>query len=395
MSSYGVTSLFSGCGGLDVGFRDGGFKIRAAYDSDSAAVKCYNSNHSPVAVEIDINQKASEIRRSNVILAGPPCQGFSTASGYKNDDPRKGLLTKTCRIAAEMKPALVVLENVASLSNQKNRSFLEAAITTLSDAGYHVEWDVFSADQFGVAQRRKRLFLVARSDNRPFNLLEMKDKSVFPKKTVRDVLSGLKAGQNCHDPGGKYVSEKCFLIAKNIGPGKKLSNVRGGPNSVHTWEIPEVFGRTNKVERKLLALIQKLRRTERRRSFGDADPVSLCRIDREFGKSSRSFLETLIEKEYLKKIDQYYDLRNTFNGKYRRLAWNDLSPTVDTRFGEIQLFVHPRSHRGMTVREAARIQGFSDDFHFDESPRISYRLIGNAVPPPMAYALAKFVRKLV
>ena len=86
----------------------------------------------------------------------------------------------------------------------------------------------------------------------------------------------------------------------------------------------------------------------------------------------------------------FYDLTNAFNGKFRRLKWDQPAPTVDTRFGQPRYFLHPDEDRGFSVREAARIQGFPDAYKFPSSDSIAFRLIGNAVPPPMANAIALF-----
>ena len=93
----------------------------------------------------------------------------------------------------------------------------------------------------------------------------------------------------------------------------------------------------------------------------------------------------------MRKQSRYYDLTHTFNGKYRRLRWDAPAYTVDTRFGDPIYFLHPDQQRGFSVREAARIQGFPDDFVFSGSRRTQEELLGNAVPPPLAKLLAEFL----
>ena len=87
------------------------------------------------------------------------------------------------------------------------------------------------------------------------------------------------------------------------------------------------------------------------------------------------------------------DLSHTFNGKYRRLSWDHPAPTVDTRFGDPKYYLHPEEQRGLSVREAARIQGFPDDFVFAGSKAAQFRMVGNAVPPPLAKQLAEAIRE--
>ncbi|HMG66240.1 MAG TPA: DNA cytosine methyltransferase, partial [Chitinophagaceae bacterium] len=88
-------------------------------------------------------------------------------------------------------------------------------------------------------------------------------------------------------------------------------------------------------------------------------------------------------------------LAHTFNGKYRRLCYTKVSPTVDTRFGNPKYFLHPEEHRAITVREAARIQGFPDNFIFKGNKAEQYRMIGNAVPPKMSHWLAAQLNKIL
>jgi DNA (cytosine-5)-methyltransferase 1 len=106
-------------------------------------------------------------------------------------------------------------------------------------------------------------------------------------------------------------------------------------------------------------------------------------------------VQSLIAKGYLRQVGQYIDLVHTYNGKFRRFRWDDIACTVDTRFGDPYLFLHPNEHRPFTVREAARIQGFSDSYVFAGSEVDQFRLIGNAVPPTMANAAAEIVNRIL
>jgi DNA (cytosine-5)-methyltransferase 1 len=182
------------------------------------------------------------------------------------------------------------------------------------------------------------------------------------------------------------------MIARRIKPGQKLCNVRLGRRSVHTWQIPEVYGPTTQDERRILEILVRTRRSCRTRLKGDADPVALSVIRSQGGARAAELLASLLSKGFVKKIGRRFDLANTFNGKFRRLELDRPSFTVDTRFGQPGCFLHPTEDRGFTVREAARIQGFPDSFRFFGDTRGQYRLIGNAVPPPMARFIARIVR---
>ena len=172
-----------------------------------------------------------------------------------------------------------------------------------------------------------------------------------------------------------------------------LASVRGGDRAIHTWDIPEIFGRTNATERLVLDAVQKLRRQIRRRDTGDADPVERRVLRAHLGFQPDDVVKSLVRKGYLRSDGKVIDLTQTFNGKYRRLAWDGVALTVDTRFGDPRYFVHPDEQRGFSFREAARIQGFPDTFKFEGSKRDRYRQIGNAVPPPIAKALAFAIKE--
>lgn len=376
-----------------MGFEWAGIQILSAYDTDPFAVSSYNHNLKKRALEQDVSSLASISPDLDLIIATPPCQGFSTAGGYRYDDPRNNLFLTSCNIISQSKPKVAVIENVAAITNRRNKPLLESGLKTLVQAGYHVELKVLACEEYGVPQRRKRAFVIARSEGRYF-CAEKLD-CYATKTTLEDVFSDLSSEMNAHDPKFLEKGTKHYKIARAIKSGGKLSNVRAGPLSVPTWEIPDVFGQTTKEEKLLLCTVRSLRRRNRKRKFGDADPVSLEEIQYEIGCKAQNLVSRLVDRGYLRKVGPLFDLTNTFNGKYRRLKLSDSSPTVDTRFGDHQLFLHPFEHRGLTIREAARIQGFPDDFLFFDKPRISFRLIGNAVPPPVARRVATFVRSLV
>ena len=389
-----VISLFSGCGGADLGFEQAGIRVSEAFDTDPVAVASYNCNVRNCAFERDVRSISVFPENIDILIATPPCQGFSTASGYRKEDDRNNLFLTACRAVEIAKSKVAVIENVAGIINRRNRPLLDQGIAFLRNAGYHVEIVVLPCDKHGVAQRRKRVFVIARSGGRSFVSDDLLRKtSEMPG--LKDIFGGLDAGINAHDPVFPVRDSRHERIARAIGPGQKLCNVRAGVNSVPTWDIPDVFGVTTEKERRLLESVRVLRRRIRKRDSGDFDPISVMDLNAELGFDAGSLVDGLLEKGYLREMGTCLDLANTFNGKYRRIDIEGVSPTVDTRFGDCALFLHPLENRGMTVREAARIQGFPDSFLFDGPSRHSFRLIGNAVPPPVAAHIAAFVRGLV
>lgn len=383
-------SLFCGCGGFDLGFIQAGYDCYSAFDIDPYAVETHSNNLNGIAKKCDLAIETPPLhllRKADVLLAGPPCQGFSTAGKRDLQDPRNSLLVRAGEIAVQAKPKVIIIENVLGVTVGPHKKYWDSLTYILRSGGYQTAEVVCNANEMGLGQIRRRKVLIAWNTKRHIQIA-FDNK---PYQSLRDVISGMDTTYN-HDPIHISKGSEIDIIASRIKPGHKLCNVRGGPRSVHTWDIPEVYGRTNKTERQILELLASLRRRHRERSFGDADPISAQCLARSAGHPVKSTLIELIKKGYVRNINGRYDLTHTFNGKFRRLDWNLPSHTVDTRFGDPRYFLHPDKNRGFTVREAARIQGFPDDFVFWGPDKAQYVLVGNAVPPPISMQLAEFVR---
>lgn len=383
-------SLFSGCGGLDLGFIKAGFEGRLSVDIDDVALSVHKENLNCPVQKLDLTHTDPELDSVgdiDVILAGSPCQGFSTAGNRRLDDPRNSLLLVVPRVAEKYKSKVIVAENVPGALCGAHRTYWDALCEHMSGLGYQTEVLHLNSADFGAAQHRRRIFLVAWRTPKmcTFTLPKVE------KATLRNVLVDLDGKPN-HFPVELKHGSSDLKIALRIGQGQKLTNARSGDRVVHTWDIPEVFGRTTSIERKVLNEVLKRRRQVRRRDFGDADPVCTSFLEKTFGSD---ILKKLVEKNYLRQIGSYHDLTGTFNGKFRRLHMDTQSRTVDTRFGDHRLFLHPIEHRAFTVREAARIQGFPDDFIFSGNTTQQFKMIGNAVPVPLAQGIADFVRTLI
>ncbi len=378
---------------MDLGFKNSGFNCINAFDSDKYAIDVHSINLTSQATLADLTNFdesiLSQVRMADVLIAGPPCQGFSTAGKNNPNDERNSHLKNVALIAADAKPKIVVIENVKGLLSKKNEFHFQSTISTLQDAGYQVSWELHNTADHGVAQNRNRVLILATLSSQYFELSPM----CKARRTLGDILDGVNS---LDTPSSKMLAEGSDdqKIAKRINPGQKLSNVRGGHHSVHTWEIPEVFGKVTRMEVSFLETVLKLRRQKRRRPNGDADPIEKCQLAKIFESKTDSLIDSLLRKKYLRKIGPYIDITNTFNGKYRRLVWDEAAPTVDTRFGQARYFLHPVEHRGFSIREAARIQSFPDDFKFQGPDSVVYRMIGNAVPPKFAETIASCVKKI-
>ncbi len=389
--SLKFASLFCGCGGFDLGFIKTGFECVAAFDLDQLAVRVHKHNlKSPVSI-LDLSRCSipDSLPTIDVLLAGPPCQGFSMAGTRKLDDPRNELLITAGEVATKLRPKVILIENVTGVTSGAHKQYWKSLKYTLKENGYRTFDFLSEAIKMGVPQIRKRMFMLACLYSKEINIR-------LPNIPGGDLLSALVGVEKAPNHFPKYLPQRCNLakIARHIKPGQKLCNVRGGPTAVHTWDIPEVYGRVTKRERSLLEVLLRIRRRRRKRDFGDADPVSARVLASELGFPVKEVLMLLMKKNYIRKVGGEYDLTHTFNGKFRRLRWNKPSLTVDTRFGNPRYFLHPSENRGFTVREAARLQGFPDSFLFEGSETSQYRLIGNAVPPPLAECFGRFIKEI-
>jgi DNA (cytosine-5)-methyltransferase 1 len=380
-------SLFSGCGGLDLGFVSQGFSCQFAFDIEPLALATHARNIPGKTICCDLSNGWFPVAPTgvDVVLAGSPCQGFSTAGRRNINDPRNELLVTAAKMAVSVAPKVCVIENVPGALSGDHKRYWGELEELFGENGYATSVNRIEMEHAGVSQRRRRLVLIA-SKGTPISLSFESGR----KNVLRDALHGISTRD--HEPKPLLPGTVSAKIARHIKPGQKLCNVRKGERSVHTWDIPEVFGHVTSEEIEVLEGILILRRRNRRRPTGDADPVLPAQIGAFLKKDARRLILRLVQKGYLRRIDGQIDLTHTFNGKYRRLEWDTPSPTVDTKFGQPRYFLHPDQDRGFTVREAARIQGFPDHFAFEGSEVQRFRMIGNAVPPPVGSEIAEQVR---
>lgn len=372
-------------------FHARGYQCLGAFDSDPVAVETYNTNLGSLARNADLaNNCPAPSTKPDIVLAGPPCQGFSTAGARRPNDPRNLLIGRTVDFILKLEPKVAVLENVPAILSGSSENHWRKAETRLRSANYNVNSILIQGIDIGLCQTRKRLFMIAWKSSE-CTTLAVSEKA--PPK-LSTVLAGLGGASN-HTPRLLRASTTQGIIARRIGAGQRLCDVRNSSKTVHSWSISRVFGATTAQERAVLMAVLRLRRRSRVRDFGDGDPVDIVRIDEHVGGSCEAIVRSLVEKNYLRLIDGAVEFQRTFNGKYRRADKNGVAPTVDTHFGDPSMFLHPTEHRGFTVREAARIQGFPDSFVFKGSTRQQFSLVGNAVPLPMSQQVASWIDRLL
>jgi DNA (cytosine-5)-methyltransferase 1 len=330
---FGI-DLFGGAGGLGSGFLHEGWRIALAVEQDRHAAQTYRANNPGVPViETDVTSLTPAMIRSvspgleepDAVLAGPPCQGYSAAGAREPHDKQNYLFRHVVRIAGELHARLVVLENVPGLRRVNGVGFLDCILATLR-RHYRAERYEVAAFHFGVPQKRRRLFFLARR--------------------------------------------------KDLGRAPTM------PDATHRWsgaadgagDLPE----TPRLEDKLRGVLELPSGTAAERLVLD-DGTELLNA------STMAHSEAVIAK--IAQIE-----RGKGPISYRRLEL-DLARTLVA--GHRALPVHPWLHRTISVREAARIQGFADDYVFC-GPRFEQPLqVANAVPPPVAAALARHLKEFL
>ncbi|MDA2087844.1 DNA cytosine methyltransferase [Bacillus cereus group sp. BfR-BA-01323] len=321
-----VVSLFSGCGGLDLGLEQAGFEILWANDVDKHAVQVYKHNIGKI-VEGDITKISEEdIPSCDVLTAGFPCQPFSSAGNRKGVMDERGTLFEECiRIIKAKKPLVVLFENVRGILTTKNLDgslLLDSIVSILDELepGYNVEYKLLKASDYGVPQQRYRVIFVAfRKD------LDVNYK--FPSPTHDSSDPSLTVGHAINIPVNTPNQDEIWTLSPQSN--KLIPYIKEGGS----WkDIPYEF---------LPERLKKIR-----------DDIKKYRAP----------------------------------NFYRRFARNEINGTITAAATPENCgIIHPLEDRRYSVREIARIQSFPDDFIFvGESIQAKYRVIGNAVPPLLA-----------
>lgn len=203
MSQYRVIDCFCGAGGLSLGFERAGFEVAYAFDFAEDTIKTYRSNpkyHRGPAFVRDIHNvsKASieddlghTLGHVDVIIGGPPCQGFSVQRRGDNEDPRNELVLEYVRLVKEIRPHIFVMENVGGILSERGKPFVKALFENLSAAGYVIQQKKLLASDYGVPQDRTRVIIVGELTNGHDATFAYPERHPGPKKTVRDTISDL------------------------------------------------------------------------------------------------------------------------------------------------------------------------------------------------------------
>lgn len=343
---YKAVSLFSGAGGMDVGFKSAGIQVVLANELDKRAAETFSANHPETELIVgDINDNFSRLKELNdidIVFGGPPCQGFSVIGKMDPNDERSQLVWSFLEAVEIIQPKAFIMENVKALATlNKWKDVREAYINKAIELGYGCIPFIINAAEYGTPQKRERVFFVGIKNDFSFND-EMTENITSQKRlapTIRELL-------------------------KDLGPAGSEKN----PNTCNakiTYAVKPVM---RKIPYDCLMF------------NGIGRPVDPDGYSRTITASMGGNMTLIFDEEYLHNPDA----DNWIQEYYDKLVSGEVTP----EFKEA-----PSRLRRMTINEARRIQTFPDDYIFCGAKTSIYKQIGNAVPCEMAKTIATAVVK--
>lgn len=351
MSKFTVIDLFSGAGGLSKGFLDAGFDVLLGVDNDKAALNTFKLNHGgaeALTLDLSDNKAFDDIknvigsRKIDVIVAGPPCQGFSLSGPRNFDDDRNKLYLAVIKTVKIFQPKAFIIENVPGMATLYNGEIKNEILKRFDKLGYNIESKILCAADYGVPQMRRRLiFMGIRKDiGKPY----------FPKPIITE---------------DNYITCRAAiddLPSREFDIGKEDDDYLNSPNSDYQVRMR---GSCNVLHNHIGTNHTKL----------VSDTIAL-----------------VPEGGNYKDLPPGWGETRRFNEAWTRYDGNKPSKTIDT--GHRNHF-HYKYNRVPTVRENARLQSFPDDFIFLGTKTQQYRQVGNAVPPLLGFALANEIIRIL
>ena len=344
-----AVDLFCGIGGMSLGFEQAGFDVVCAVDFDPLLAAIHKFNHPNTrSVCRDVAALRGCARETlslgeielDVVFGGPPCQGFSLIGKRQVDDSRNDLVLSFIAVATELAPRYIVMENVEGILQPAMKSHLDRAKALLTASGYtFAEPRKVDASEFGVPQRRRRVFLVAWKTSEP--------QPEWPTATHGKEGSGLASYLTVRDAIGDIgVDTKKSTYAESLARLATIGAAAARTGSPH--RLTGLEGTAHSAE-----TVKRFKATEQ----GKEEPIS----------------------------------------RYTRLSWSGLCHTLRAGTGpDHGAFmsarpIHPGKPRVISVREAARLHGYPDWFQFHRTKWHSFRGIGNSVPPPLAKVVGEMI----
>lgn len=352
---FKAIDLFCGAGGLSTGLKKSGFRLCLGVDIDEKALKTYKCNLKRTKIlKEDIKkvtgEKITELtginRRDNFLLAGcPPCQGFSSLGKRDANDEKNELVYEYIRIINELEPSFILMENVPGMSTGVGKEIFKNVVKELEE-NYHVEYATLNAADFGVPQIRKRLVLHGIRNDVYANLgLDKEKQKILPKST--------------HSKEKKKGYRKWVTVRKAI------------------FDLP-ILGAGESYDDGII-------KNHKARSLSETNIERLQEIRLHGG--NREMISEELQLECHKKENVSY------TDTYGIIDPDKPAPTITSGCTIISKgrYCHPTQNRGLSIREAARLQSFDDKFEFQGNMGEMSLQIGNAVPPKLAQASGKVI----
>lgn len=374
-NSLKMVDLFCGAGGLSLGFTQEGFITCLANDIQDVCVDTYAHNHPEIPrnriILGDIKEKVVDHleellgnAKIDVIVGGPPCQGFSMANRQRLiDDPRNTLYKYFVQTVEKVKPPFFVMENVKGMLSVKDQ-----VIEDFESIGYKVAAHILNAKDYGVPQNRERLIYIGNcigEDNEKIfsEIFELSDS--VPKSVLRDALYGLKP-----------------LQASRIKNATNIDSEDSGKRIDYDYI---------QANNEYISLINQGRRypailNHKARYNNDRDIEIFSRL--EPGDKSTD--------PKIADIMPYARRNDIFKDKYFKLEPDKVCKTITAHMKfDCNMYIHPFQARGLTPREAARVQSFPDDYFFRGTYTKTYMQIGNSVPPLLGRMIASVLKEYI
>lgn len=367
-----IVDLFCGAGGLSLGFTQEGFVTSLANDITECCVDTYAHNHPEtprkniVLGDIkDVVPQLDELLGNtivDVVIGGPPCQGFSMANRQRLiDDPRNHLYKSFVEVVGHLKPKFFIMENV--------KGMLPVATQVKEDferIGYQVEYQVLNAKDFGVPQNRERLIYIGNNIdicNKEVFAVITNSSKYYPDVTLGDALYGLR-------------ELKASRTKNNTEQGSFESGYKIEHNNLSLRnDYIDLINQNKKIDFVL---------NHKARYNNDRDIEIFSRLNQ--GDKS--------DDPKIADIMPYARRNGIFKDKYYKLASDKISKTITAHMKfDCNMYIHPTQARGLTPREAARIQSYPDDYFFRGAYTKTYMQIGNSVPPLLGRVIAKVIKK--
>lgn len=345
-----AVDLFSGAGGMSLGAQMAGINTAIAVELDTDSAQTYKLNHPETSVLnkdiMDIDPIAEISIKPDIIFGGPPCQGFSSSNTRTRSlqNQNNWMFKEYLRFIKELSPNWFVFENVQGFRSLNGGAFAKQVEMSFQELGYTTNSTVLCASDYGVPQKRKRFFLIGNRNGIKFDFDQLEIKA---KVTVADALSDL--------PSLSIGSKIEKLPYRDIKPSNYAKMMRANAS-----EALQNFVSLNQKH-----IIERYSYIPQGGNWKDI-PID--------------------------KMTNYKNTKNIHSGIYRRL--DELEPSVVIANYRKSMLVHHKEDRGLSLREAARLQSFPDNYKFCGSLDSMQQQVGNAVPPLLSNEIFKQILKL-